>query len=234
LKEAFGDKLAGENDVEAGYHATVDINFADLGDDKAKDQLITDLGMIKPILIGGVFKQFFQALAKGEKSDPFNFPLRGDTKVYFFPGDGRVTVIFEVDFPIRVDAVVGQIFLQEFQDARRRLGAAPPCKFSQNPPQELAHFNITESGWDKKEGMRGYLSFAILSSHVSTPAKIENTVNTLQSFRNFLQYHIKCSKAYFHSRMRHQVRELLKVLRRAIVVDHSKIKRKADGTPFSR
>lgn len=37
----------------------------------------------------------------------------------------------------------------------------------------------------------------------------------MQLFRDYLHYHIKCSKAYMHSRMRTRVAEFLKVLNRA-------------------
>lgn len=35
------------------------------------------------------------------------------------------------------------------------------------------------------------------------------------TFRNYLQYHIKCSKAFMHTRMRIRVESLLQVLNRA-------------------
>jgi actin related protein 2/3 complex subunit 2 len=43
----------------------------------------------------------------------------------------------------------------------------------------------------------------------------EKTISQIQLFRDYLHYHIKCSKAYMHSRMRARVQEFLKVLNRA-------------------
>lgn len=43
----------------------------------------------------------------------------------------------------------------------------------------------------------------------------EKTINNIQTFRNYLMYHIKCSKAYMHDRMRKRVDSLLQVLNRA-------------------
>lgn len=43
----------------------------------------------------------------------------------------------------------------------------------------------------------------------------EETISRIQIFRDYLHYHIKCSKAYLHSRMRARVAEFLKVLNRA-------------------
>ncbi len=41
------------------------------------------------------------------------------------------------------------------------------------------------------------------------------TFFVLHHFRNYLHYHIKCSKAYIHSRMRAKTAAFLKVLNRA-------------------
>lgn len=43
----------------------------------------------------------------------------------------------------------------------------------------------------------------------------DRTINNIQTFRNYLMYHIKCSKAYMHDRMRKRVDSLLQVLNRA-------------------
>jgi hypothetical protein len=41
----------------------------------------------------------------------------------------------------------------------------------------------------------------LFKDHISA-AKREKTIDTIQTFRNYLHYHIKCSKAYMHDRMR--------------------------------
>jgi actin related protein 2/3 complex subunit 2 len=43
----------------------------------------------------------------------------------------------------------------------------------------------------------------------------EATISQIHLFRDYLHYHIKCCKAYMHSRMRKRVSEFLKVLNRA-------------------
>lgn len=48
-----------------------------------------------------------------------------------------------------------------------------------------------------------------------TPQTAPTTITHIQLFRDYLHYHIKCSKAYMHSRMRHRVAEFQKVLNRA-------------------
>ena len=44
---------------------------------------------------------------------------------------------------------------------------------------------------------------------------MQSTISHIQLFRDYLHYHIKCSKAYMHSRMRARVAEFLKVLNRS-------------------
>ena len=51
--------------------------------------------------------------------------------------------------------------------------------------------------------------------HFANPTQALATINRIQLFRDYLHYHIKCSKAYMHSRMRHRVAEFLKILNRA-------------------
>jgi len=77
------------------------------------------------------------------------------------------------------------------------------------------------------------MTFAILKSHLEKN-KQEAVIAVLQTFRTYLQYHIKCSKSYFHSRMRKRVVELLKVLNRAKVPDMKKEKKTAGGKTFKR
>lgn len=43
----------------------------------------------------------------------------------------------------------------------------------------------------------------------------DKTIDLIHTFRDYLHYHIKCSKAYLHSRMRARTVSLLKVLNRA-------------------
>jgi len=101
--------------------------------------------------------------------------------------------------------------MQEFVEARRAQQQAPPVSWNANPPSELAHYKIVEP-----TGNLGFISFAVLKSHLDAGKK-DRVINVLQCFRNYLQYHIKCSKSHFHARMRARVASLLSVLNRAKV-----------------
>lgn len=211
-QNAFGAGVVTTN----GDDVTVTLQKADwhVGDEEAANKLANKVANIKGIVLGGVFEYFFAKLEKNgqEECKPFQFALRPDTNVYFVPGKDRVTTIFRLSFQDKADTEIAKVFLTEFADPalRRKVQRAPPVSFDKNPPLEMKAFSITEPS----VGDLGYVSFAVLPGHVtekSRPAVVE----CLQTFRNFVQYHMKCAKAYFHSRMRARAIELVKVLNRA-------------------
>jgi hypothetical protein len=87
-----------------------------------------------------------------------------------------------------LDRVVAEVFLREFADARRdsALQQAPVVSFSRSVPKELEGLSV-----DSGEGIC-YISFALFKRHWDV--KAEATVSALCQFRNYLHYHIKCSK----------------------------------------
>jgi len=119
---------------------------------------------------------------------------------------------------------------------KKKIGKAPPVNFSAAPPRELAHFGINEQS---AKANLGYVSFAVLKPHVTDEKLRQRVCEQLQTFRTYTQYHIKCSKSYFHSRMRAKTAELLKVLSRAKVEQgdenaREKIVRTVGGKVFKR
>lgn len=80
------------------------------------------------------------------------------------------------------------------------------------PPGELAGV----SGIEKLTNVdiAGFISFAVEPRHVKGD-HLGKAVALLSGFRNYLAYHIKCSKTYLHMRMRHRMDEWMKVLKRA-------------------
>jgi len=210
------------NKPENGYDVTLNIN---LDNKPLKDEeLISKIQMLKPNLVGGIFDYYFDALLSGKpRNESFKFNLRADTTVFFFPRSDRVTVIYGLDFHDKVDAAIAKVFMQEFVDAKKRIGQAPPCTFGVNPPLELKEYNINEP-----TGNLGFISFAVMKSHLESGRK-DKVIAVLQVFRNYIQYHLKCSKSYFHSRMRARVVSLLKILNRAKVEKDEKKEMKTIG-----
>jgi len=212
-KDAFTTVYKGmTTEPMAGFDLCLQVDLDTLKDQKQKDEVIEKISCLKANVLGGVFDYYFSALLKGASlNEPFKFDLRADTTIFFFPKNDRVTIVFSIDFKEKVDRAIAKIFMQEFEDARRTQQAAPPVSWGVNPPLELAHFKVTEP-----TGNLGFISFAVLKSHLDAGKK-DRVINVLQCFRNYLQYHIKCSKSHFHSRMRARVVSLLTVLNRAKV-----------------
>jgi len=213
------------------YDVTLKIDLNALKDQKQKDEIVEKISCLKANVIAGVFDHFFTPLLSGGKPlEPFRFDLRADTTIFFFPKADRVTVIFSVDFKERVDRALAKIFMNEFVEARRTQQASPPVQFGVNPPMEMAHFKITEP-----TGNLGFISFTVFKSHLDNNKK-DRVIGVLQVFRNYMQYHIKCSKSYFHSRMRLRVASLLTVLNRAKVDADERLnptqKKTASGRTF--
>jgi len=227
LSKIYGDAVS---EPKVGYDVTLNFDLAKTRDDKEKAQLIDSLATLKTYTIGGVFDHLISALLDGQVEKPISFNLRSDNTVYFCPRDDRVTIIFGIDFNDKVDKAIAKVFMQEFAEARRRIKSAPPCAWDQNPPRELADFGVTENS----KNLLGFCSFAVQKGNIEGVRK-EAVVASLQSFRNYIQYHIKCAKSYFHSRMRLRAVNLLKVLNRAKVeVREEKAMKTSSGKTFKR
>jgi actin related protein 2/3 complex subunit 2 len=229
-------KFYGDYKVEAqgGFDVTLEIPLDGIKEDKAA--LVKRLALIKPNVIGGVFEYFIDKLNSGAAPEgPFQFRIRNDTTVYTFPAADRVVFIYSMDYQDKAENCIAKVFMQEFVAVKKSVGKAPPVTFSAVPPRELQEqLDIKESNCNL-----GYISFAILKPHVDTDLKRTRVSQLLQDFRTYMQYHIKCSKSYFHSRMRARTVELLKVLSRAKVTAEDeqgskKIKRTAGGKVFQR
>ncbi|TDG46551.1 hypothetical protein AWZ03_006989 [Drosophila navojoa] len=76
--------------------------------------------------------------------------------------------------------------------------------------------------------------FAVLFPRHTNKETRDNTINLIHMFRDYLHYHIKCSKAYIHSRMRAKTSDFLKVLNRARPESKTTEKKTITGRTFIR
>jgi len=124
-------------------------------------------------------------------------------------------------------------FLQEFVDCRRTMSNAPSVLYqrddreSSGAPPELKGVEGVYEGADQ-----GFVSFVLFKNHLAKDRR-DKTIDTITLFRNYLHYHIKCSKAYMHTRMRLRVESLLQVLNRAKTKKANKATT-ASGKTFER
>lgn len=224
------------NQAETGYNYSVVLDTASSAasdDEDTKLRLIDDLSLLKRNAMAAAFHKAFdrydELLAKHSNSNTYseeiqqelaNEPVlvikyRGvDETIYLKPSFDRVTVIFSTMFQDETDKVFGKVFLQEFVDARKRsVQTAPQVLYSQlEPPLDIARY--VQGGKQDSEN-KGYVTFVLFPRHLVKGDKRENCISHIEMFRSYFHYHIKCSKAFMHSRMRFRVKEFLKILNRA-------------------
>lgn len=224
LQKEYGAFLVKPED---GYHISLKLDQDKL-DDKAKERLPFHFAMVKRNIFAAPFADYFDACAAKKELSTTEIRYRSNEAVYLKTEQDRCIVIFNVHFVDKDDKLLGKVFIEEFVHARKGLPAAPSVSFSlAEPPRELEGVKGVQSG-----DSQGFVSFVLHPAH---QAKRANTISTIQMFRNYLHYHIKCSKAYMHTRMRTRVRSLLQVLNRAKVEPLVKAEKKTiTGKTFKR
>ncbi|KAI5958283.1 ARC35 [Candida theae] len=225
------------NQVEQGYNYSIVLDTASSAssdDEDTKLRLIDDLSLLKRNAMAAAFHKAFnrydELSAKYSNSNTYSeevqselasepvivIKYRGvDETIYLKPSFDRVTVIFSTMFQDETDKVFGKVFLQEFVDARKRsVQTAPQVLYSQSePPLDIARY--VQASKNANDENKGYVTFVLFPRHLVKGDKRENCISHIEMFRNYFHYHIKCAKAFMHSRMRFRVKEYLKILNRA-------------------
>lgn len=207
LKRVYGSLLT---EPESGYNVSI---LLDMDTDNVPEDwqdIVKKVGLLKRNCFASVFETYFRFQEDGDVSHKravINY--RQDETLYVEAQEDRVTVVFSTVFKHEDDVVIGKIFMQELKEGRRASHTAPQVLFShREPPMELAHT-------DAKVGENiSYVTFVLFPRHTCDTAR-DNTIDLLHMFRDYLHYHVKCSKVYVHSRMRAKAGDLLKVLNRA-------------------
>uniref|UniRef100_A0A8B9PYQ1 Arp2/3 complex 34 kDa subunit n=1 Tax=Apteryx owenii TaxID=8824 RepID=A0A8B9PYQ1_APTOW len=229
LKKVYGNYLV---NPESGYNVSLLYDLENLPADK--DAIVHQAGMLKRNCFASVFEKYFKFQEEGKEGEKRAvIHYRDDETMYVEAKKDRVTVVFSTVFKDDDDVVIGKVFMQltvcllerpgdlldwyshgaapcrEFKEGRRASHTAPQVLFShREPPLEL-------KDTDAAVGDNiGYITFVLFPRHTNAAAR-DNTINLIHTFRDYLHYHIKCSKAYIHTRMRAKTSDFLKVLNRA-------------------
>ncbi|RKP35181.1 arp2/3 complex subunit [Dimargaris cristalligena] len=214
IQKEYSAHLAPE--VEQGYNVSLKFDLENVPDDSGKyPALAKRIGLLKRNVFAAPYEKAFKEW-ETELQEPgslMTIHYREEEAIYIRASEDRVTVIFSTLFKEEMDRIFGRVFLQEFVDARRlaSIQNAPQVLYSnREPPLEIRHLpNL------KDDESVGYVTFVLFPRHFEHPEVREKTISDIQLFRDYLHYHIKCSKAYMHSRMRARVQDFLKVLNRA-------------------
>ncbi|KAI9033171.1 actin-related protein ARPC2 [Hyaloraphidium curvatum] len=212
MSREYGDMLL--STPEQGYDVSLRVDVEKLPADPAdRDALVKKLALLKRNAMAAPYEKAFEAQKEGSDSPMMVVRYRESEAIYIKGMADRVTVVFSTEFKEEEDRIFGKVFLQEFVDARRQPQTqnSPQVLYSsREPPLELRG----QPGLKDSENI-GYVTFVLFPRHFTPPASAADCISKIQLFRNYLHYHIKCSKAYMHSRMRTRVAEMLKVLNRA-------------------
>jgi len=211
---------------EANYDYTLKVDAEQLGKQN-KAELARKIALLKRHIFAAPYDYVFDGVEKGTNVPMVDLAYRGTNERIFIKAEGkdRCTVIFSINFKDPDDVVIGKVFLQEFQ---KSIGGAPSVSFTQkDPPAELKGVKGLTA-----DGSQSYVTFVLFDRHFQK-TKRDKSIEMLISFRNYLHYHIKCSKSHLHTRMRNRVDALLKILNRAkqeLPVE----KKTAQGRNFNR
>ncbi|KAH9393447.1 Actin- protein 2/3 complex subunit 2 [Tyrophagus putrescentiae] len=227
LKREYGQYLSTPPEDNYNVSLLFDLKALPGPGTAEREAIIAKASLLKRNCFASVFEKYFEFQEKGEAAEGANkravIHYRDDETMYVEAQADRVTVIFSTIFKDEDDIVLGKVFMQEFKEGRKASHTAPQVLFShREPPRELAET-------DARVGNNiGYITFVLFPRHTAK-ANRDNTINLISTFRDYLHYHIKCSKAYIHSRMRAKTSDFLKVLNRARPEKVEKEKRNIKG-----
>jgi len=224
IKREYGSILVAP---EPGYNVSIVFDLENIPDNW--EEMVSKASHLKRNCFASVFEKYFnfqEAGNEGNERAVINY--RDDETLYVEAKKDRVTVIFSTIFKDDDDVIIGKVFMQEFKEGRRKYQQAPQVLFShKDPPQELANTNA------RTGDNIGYITFVLFPRHTNANAR-DNTINLIHMLRDYLHYHIKCSKAYIHQSMRSKTSDFLKVLNRARPEVKDREKKTMTGRTFKQ
>jgi len=204
--------------ADEGFDVTVQVDLSNIPDDW--ESLVKRIGLLKRNCFAAVFEKYFDFQEAGEEGQAQAVVhYRDDETMYVEAKADRVTVIFSTIFKDADDIILGKVFMQEFKEGRKASATAPTVLFSNKEPP----LGLKDTDAKTGEGV-GYITFVLFPRHTNRETR-DNTIDLIHMFRDYLHYHLKCSKAYIHSRMRAKTSEFLKVLNRAKIEEESNKKK---------
>lgn len=214
LQREYGDMLV---TPEEGFDATVQVDLTNIPEDW--EEVVKKCGRLKRNCFASVFEKYFEFQEREEEGQTQAvIHYRDDETMYVQAKSDRVTVIFSTIFKDASDIILSEVFMREFREGRKAKATAPTVLFSNKEPPMGLEDTDARTG----EGV-GYITFVLFPRHTGKDTR-DNTIDLIHLFRDYLHYHLKCSKAYIHSRMRAKTSEFLKVLNRAKIEEESKKK----------
>ncbi|XP_023336942.1 probable actin-related protein 2/3 complex subunit 2 isoform X2 [Eurytemora carolleeae] len=219
LSREYGDMLI---QPEEGFDVTIQVDLSNIPENW--EIVVKKIGLLKRNCFAAVFEKYFDFQEAGEEGQQQAVVhYRDDETMYVEAKSDRVTVIFSTIFKDADDIILGKVFMQEFKEGRKASATAPTVLFSNKEPPMGLKDTKARTG----EGV-GYITFVLFPRHTNRETR-DNTIDLIHMFRDYLHYHLKCSKAYIHSRMRAKTSDFLKVLNRAKIEEEGRKKQSYAG-----
>ena len=206
LQREYGDMLV---TPEEGFDATVQVDLANIPEDW--EEVVKKCGRLKRNCFASVFEKYFEFQEREEEGQTQAvIHYRDDETMYVQAKSDRVTVIFSTIFKDASDIILSEVFMREFREGRKAKATAPTVLFSnkyvkisfyshlQCPLNREPPMGLEDTDARTGEGV-GYITFVLFPRHTSKDTR-DNTIDLIHLFRDYLHYHLKCSKAYIHSR----------------------------------
>ncbi|CAL5346619.1 actin-related protein 2/3 complex subunit 2A [Camellia sinensis] len=234
MKAAYGLVVQILDPPRDGFNLTVKLNLSKLPpDEEYRNTLLVKIASVREVVMGAPLRVVLKRLtsrAVAQDTDQLVALVHRPMESFFLaPLAEKVTVVFPMRFKDSTDTVLATSFLQEFVEARRTAGLsnAPPCSWSPSPPLELK-----DAPAEALSTNAGFVSFVIFPRHVEGK-KLDKTVWNLSTFHAYVNYHVKCSEGFMHTRMRRRVESLIQALDRA-KPDTEKSKKTGQNRSFKR
>jgi actin related protein 2/3 complex subunit 2 len=226
LKAVYGNFLQGS--PESGWDVTLAFDVEAIPGDKQK--FFEAASLLKRHLLAAPFKKVFKAIEAGQNAGGvISLDYRDEESIYIKGDADKVIVIFSINFKDPGDQVLGKVFLQEYANARRDINNAPAVSYSTRE----APLEIKGVPGVKETDTHSFVSFVLFKAHFQEKNR-ERTINNIQTFRDYLHYHIKCSKGDMHTRMRARVDKFLQVMNQARPQTEPKEKKTMAGKTFTK
>ncbi|CAI0546184.1 unnamed protein product [Linum tenue] len=218
IKSAYGSVVQILDPPRDGFNLTLKINLAKLPtDEERKQALLMKIASVREVVLGAPLSVVLKHLLSRTVAPGLDGLLalvhRPNESFFLFPQAERVTVVYPMRFSDSVDTTYAASFLQEFVETRRTAGltSAPVCSWSPDPPPELK-----EASAEPLSANAGFVSFVIYPRHVEG-GKLDRTVWNLSTFYAYVSYHVKCTEAFMHTRMRRRVEGMIQVIHSLIL-----------------
>ena len=196
--------------ADEGFDVTISCKIDELSNEK-----IEKFSQLKQKIISLPLTRIFKEFKTDNREiiKPFTISFGNKDFYSVVPGENKdqIIILFGMNFVDQTDTILAKVFLQEFYDTRNnRMEDAPVVLYGKEPPKELS--NLSKSS---DNSSLNYLTLVLFPRHYATPQAQDHLLKTVPFLSDYIHYHLKCSKAYLHQRMRAKTGDFLKVLNRA-------------------